>query len=188
MMHTLRSALLEGDSARGTIPSFFETLQSLAVEKYNHAQAVALANVIKGNSPSGVAVAAPPAVARNEEKKAMEEGRSRRPASFNSEDLVEEAPKKSSAPELSDNRALMGQSMIGGADLQALLLLELDNEDYSEEEEDVDVVDAAPRDRCCCPCPCPSSSKRREEGEGGWKVSIVQFQGYCGGGGCQDEQ
>eukprot|EP00984_Skeletonema_dohrnii_P014399 scaffold6038_cov106-Skeletonema_dohrnii-CCMP3373.AAC.2 len=169
MMHTLRSALLEGDRARGTIPSFFETLQSPAVEKYKHAQAVALANVIKGNPPSGFAVAAPAAVAQNEEKKAMEEGRSRRSASFISKDLVEETPKKP-APELSDSavdRALMGQSMIGGADLQALLLLELDNEDYSEEEEDVDVVDAAPTTAVVAPAPAAAAAKEEKKAKEG---------------------
>ena len=171
MMHTLRSALLEGDSARGTIPSFFETLQSPAVERYKHAQAVALANVIKGNSPSGVAVAAPAAVAQNEdeEKKAMEEGRSRRSASFNSKDLVEETPKKP-VPELSDSavdRALLGQSIIGGADLQALLLLELDKEDYSEEEEDVDVVDAAPTTAVVALAPAAAAAKDEKKAKEG---------------------
>eukprot|EP00985_Skeletonema_marinoi_P031256 scaffold37305_cov146-Skeletonema_marinoi.AAC.1 len=142
MMHTLRSALLKGERARGIIPSFFETLESPAVEKYKHAQAVALANMIKGNPPSGVPIAAPQAAVvpkPTEEKTAMEEGR--RAALSKCEDHVDEAPVKQgwkkAAQELSDSavdRALMGQSMIFSADLQALLLSELDNEDSDRKE------------------------------------------------------
>ena len=44
MMHTLRCALEKG--SRGMIPSFFDTLESPAVEEYDNQQAIALQNAI----------------------------------------------------------------------------------------------------------------------------------------------
>ena len=180
MMHTLRSALLKGERARGIIPSFFETLESPAVEKYKHAQAVALANMIKGNPPSGVPIAAPQAAVvpkPTEEKTAMEEGR--RAALSKCEDHVDEAPVKQgwkkAAQELSDSavdRALMGQSMIFSADLQALLLAELDNEDYLEEEED-EVV-AAPKTALSAPAAAANEEKKAMEEGGRSATDLVE--------------
>lgn len=46
MMHTLKSALETGN--RGMIPSFFETLESPAVEEYKFQQEVALAAAVSG--------------------------------------------------------------------------------------------------------------------------------------------
>jgi hypothetical protein len=46
MMHTLKAALENG--SRGMIPSFFETLESPAVEEYKHQQELALASAISG--------------------------------------------------------------------------------------------------------------------------------------------
>ena len=90
MMHTLRAVLLEGDSARGMIPSFFETLESPAVTRYKHQQAAALANVING-TPHSAHV--PQAAELDEEKEeVMEEGESERPASLNFKDDMKEAP------------------------------------------------------------------------------------------------
>jgi len=165
MMHTLRSALLKGERARGIIPSFFETLESPAVEKYKHAQAVALANMIKGSVP----VAAPQAAVvpkPTEEKKATEEGR--RAALFKCEDHIEEAPlkqgwKKAALSDSAVDHALMGQSMIFSADLQALLLSELDNEDYLKEEEDDDVVVAAPKTALSAPAAAAAAAANEEK-------------------------
>lgn len=164
MMYTLRAVLLEGDSARGLVPSFFETMESPAVTRYKHQQAVALANMIKvkGTPPSApVTQSAEP----DDEKKVMEvgEGESERPASFNFKDDMKEAPsaldqgvrrKTTKAPRALSgraiDRALMGESMVFGADLQAMLLSELNDKDtdYSkedeEEEEDDDAAAVAP--------------------------------------------
>lgn len=51
MMHTLRAALKTGN--RGMIPSFFETLESPAVEEYKHQQELALAAAVSGNPNLG---------------------------------------------------------------------------------------------------------------------------------------
>jgi len=141
MMHTLRCALIKG--SRGMIPSFFETLESPAVEEYKHQQAVALANVIRGNSPSGGAVAA--ATPAAEEKKVTEE---KRGVSF-SDEVVEESAeeeKKKAVTEISQSvidRALMGQSMMCDSRLEALLMLESDDDDDSTTDDDSDMVDDA---------------------------------------------
>ncbi len=143
MMHTLRAALSKG--SRGMIPSFFETLESPAVEEYKHQQAVALANVIKGNSPS--APAPPQAVESpkpKEEKKMMYAGK--RAVSFG-EDVVVETPNPKPAPALTDStvaRALLGQSMVSGAQLEALLLLDSGSDSDSDEDEEDGVVSALP--------------------------------------------
>ena len=166
MMYTLRAVLLEGDSARGLVPSFFETMESPAVTRYKHQQAVALANMIKvkGTPPSApVTQSAEP---DDEKKKKVMEvggGESERPASFNFKDDMKEAPsaldqgvrrKTTKAPRALSgraiDRALMGESMVFGADLQAMLLSELNDKDtdYSkedeEEEEDDDAAAVAP--------------------------------------------
>mmetsp|Transcript_8944 Transcript_8944/g.17825 ORF Transcript_8944/g.17825 Transcript_8944/m.17825 type:complete len:361 (+) Transcript_8944:205-1287(+) len=143
MMHTLRCALLKGERARGMIPSFFETLESPAVEEYKHAQAVALANVIKGKSPADPApqAAEPP----KEEKKVMDTGK--RAVSFG-DDVVEVAPveqgAKHTGPSISDtevDRALMGQSMMfSNARLQALLNNDSDDDSDDDSDETGDVV------------------------------------------------
>ncbi|KAL7535275.1 hypothetical protein ACHAXR_009843 [Thalassiosira sp. AJA248-18] len=51
MMHTLKSALETGN--RGMIPSFFETLESPAVEEYKFQQEVALAAAVSGKPQKG---------------------------------------------------------------------------------------------------------------------------------------
>jgi methylglyoxal synthase len=150
MMHTLRCALLKGERARGMIPSFFETLESPAVEEYKHAQAVALANVIKGGSPAAAAPAPQAAEPPKEEKKMMDAGK--RAVSFGDDVVEVDVKGEKHRSELSDtvvDRALMGQSMISCADLEALLLLDTDSEDEdeeddTEEEENNDVVVSAP--------------------------------------------
>mmetsp|Transcript_16142 Transcript_16142/g.25143 ORF Transcript_16142/g.25143 Transcript_16142/m.25143 type:complete len:366 (+) Transcript_16142:48-1145(+) len=151
MMHTLRTSLLKG--SRGMIPSFFETLESPAVEEYKHQQAVALANVIKGNSPSAPAPA-PQAVlepAPTEEKKVTEVGK--RGVSFGEDAVVEVAPLeqggKKNLPEISDSvleKALMGQSMMfSDARLHALLTTESDDDvDSDDDSADSTQVTAVP--------------------------------------------
>eukprot|EP00985_Skeletonema_marinoi_P008490 scaffold3854_cov120-Skeletonema_marinoi.AAC.12 len=139
MMHTLRSALLKGGSARGMIPSFFETLESPAVEEYKHAQAVALANVIKGESPAAAAPAPQAAEPPKEEKKMMDAGK--RAVSFGDDVVEVDVKGEKHRSELSDtvvDRALMGQSMISCADLEALLLLDTDSEDEDDSDDDSD--------------------------------------------------
>ena len=156
LMHTLRAVLLEGDSARGMIPSFFETMESPAVEEYKYQQAVALANVIKGESPSAAAAAAPPHPAESEEeKKVVNEGESdscSTSSNFKDKDDMKEAPvaleqgesekrkAKRTVPALSErtiDRALLGESMVFGSDVQDMLLSELNGKDgdYSKEDE-----------------------------------------------------
>jgi len=49
MMHTLKTALEKGD--RGMIPSFFETLQSPAVEEYKNQQELALRSAVASAKP-----------------------------------------------------------------------------------------------------------------------------------------
>lgn len=147
MMHTLRCALLKGERARGMIPSFFETLESPAVEEYKHAQAVALANVIKGKSPADPApqAAEPP----KEEKKELDTGK--RAVSFG-DDVVEVAPveqgAKHTGPSISDteiDRALMGQSMMfSNARLQALLNNDSDDDDSDDDSDETGDVVAVP--------------------------------------------
>ncbi|KAL7459527.1 hypothetical protein ACHAWC_011247 [Mediolabrus comicus] len=166
MMHTLRAALTkeDKDSARGMIPSFFETLESPAVEEYKHQQAVALANVIRSSvSVPAPQSAAPPAP--GEEKKDSEEP-NERGVSFGKIEVCEEdsddeifekmaleqgAKKKTvQVQDISDTmkaRALMGQSMaFSDARLAAMLA---DDSDDSEDEsgddtDDGDEVTAAP--------------------------------------------
>mmetsp|Transcript_20781 Transcript_20781/g.31363 ORF Transcript_20781/g.31363 Transcript_20781/m.31363 type:complete len:364 (-) Transcript_20781:109-1200(-) len=148
MMHTLRCALLKGEKARGMIPSFFETLESPAVEEYKHAQAVALANVIRGKSPAAAAPAPQAAEPPKEEKKVMDTGR--KAVSFGEDDVVEMAPveqgAKQTGPSISDtevDRALMGQSMMFSDErLQALLAVESDDDSDDDEEEGSSVEDA----------------------------------------------
>ena len=150
MMHTLRCALLKGERARGMIPSFFETLESPAVEEYKHAQAVALANVIRGKSPAADPAPQAPEPPK-EEKKVMDAGK--RAVSFGDDVVEVDVKGEKHRSELSDtvvDRALMGQSMISCADLEALLLLDSDSEDEdeeddTEEEENNDVVVSAPK-------------------------------------------
>ena len=117
MMHTLRCALLKGDRARGMIPSFFETLESPAVEEYKHQQALALANVSKGNSPAGAPVggaAAPQA-----------------PKEVDSKDEPEVVNISDSQVE----RALLGESLaVNDARLQAILNIESDDDSDSDDE------------------------------------------------------
>ncbi|KAL7426759.1 hypothetical protein ACHAXM_001467, partial [Skeletonema potamos] len=147
MMHTLRCALIKG--SRGMIPSFFETLESPAVEEYKHQQAVALANVIRGNSPSGGAVAQDPP--KEDEKKVVDEEQaqegSRRAVSFNDDNVEEDAEEKKTkkaVAEISEtviHRALDGQSIMCASRLEALLMLESDED---ESDDNSDMVDAAP--------------------------------------------
>jgi hypothetical protein len=147
MMHTLRCALLKGERARGMIPSFFETLESPAVEEYKHAQAVALANVIRGKSPAADPSPAPQAAEPpKEEKKVMDTGK--KAVSFGEDDVVEMAPveqgAKHTGPSISDteiDRALMGQSMMfSNARLQALLNNDSDDDSDDDSDETGDVV------------------------------------------------
>mmetsp|Transcript_12668 Transcript_12668/g.21472 ORF Transcript_12668/g.21472 Transcript_12668/m.21472 type:complete len:360 (-) Transcript_12668:22-1101(-) len=145
MMHTLRCALLKGDSARGMIPSFFETLESPAVEEYKHQQAVALANVIKGNSPSAPApqAAEPP----KEVGKSVSFG-TEKSVSFGEPAPVEEEKKKKEVADISQttiDRALMGQSMMfSNARLQALLNNDSDDDDSDDDSDDTGEVVAVP--------------------------------------------
>ena len=136
MMHTLRAALTKGDnvSARGMIPSFFETLESPAVEEYKHQQALALANVIKSNSVSS-APAPHSAAAPREQKRELEENENERGVSFDDEMFekmtLEKGTKKRSVLDISDtvkDRALMGQSM-AFSDARLAAILACDSED-----------------------------------------------------------
>ena len=146
MMHTLRCALLKGDNARGMIPSFFETLESPAVEEYKYQQAVALANVIKGDSPSAPApqAAEPPKEVIKEVGKSISFGTE---MSVSSGEPEEEKKKKEVAnmryteklaniSQSTIDRALSGQSrMFSDERLTALLAVESDDGSDDEEEE-----------------------------------------------------
>ena len=140
MMHTLRTALLKGDRARGMIPSFFETLESPAVEEYKHQQAIALANVIKGNHASRVNVEV--ATKQKEETKTFE-----KKTSFK-EELEEEAEqieKMNVTPKLSDsivNRTLGASMLMSDAEFEELLLLD-DSEDETESDDEDDKEEVA---------------------------------------------
>ena len=147
MMHTLRCALLKGEKARGMIPSFFETLESPAVEEYKHQQALALANVIKGKSPSA---AAPQAVEEPKEDKKVESPSTKRGVSFGEDvtiedDTLEQSAKKVGAG-ISDStveHALLGQTFIGDERLRSLLAVESDDDsDDDDDEEDESVEEA----------------------------------------------
>lgn len=154
MMHTLRCALQKGEQARGMIPSFFETLESPAVEEYKHQQAVALANVIKGKSPA----AAPVPQAVEEPKLAKEEKKDEAPkrgVSFGEDVTIEEGDDtlgqsaKKVEPGLSDStvgHALMGQTFIGDERLRSLLAIESDDDsdDDDDDDEGEDSVAEAP--------------------------------------------
>lgn len=145
MMYTLRTVLLEGHSARGMIPSFFETLESPAVMRYKRQQAAALANVIKGTphpDPAPVPQAAEPELNDDDEEVMV-----MAPSALALAQGVEKNKTKRTAsrqrPRLSGSaidRALMGESIVFGPDLQAMLS-ELNGED---DEEDADAADAAP--------------------------------------------
>ena len=151
MMYTLRAALTKG--SRGMIPSFFETLESPAVEEYKHQQAVALANVIKGNSPSAPAPqAVEPAPKPKEEKKVMDA--SKKAVSFGEDDVVEVDMDEPGLSDTTVDQALMGQSLISGAQLEALLLLDSESDsDSDEDEEGEDVV-----------APLPTANKTKVSG------------------------
>lgn len=148
MMHTLRAALTKRDnvSARGMIPSFFETLESPAVEEYKHQQAVALTNVIKSNSVSSAPAphsAAPP----REEKRELEEpNENERRVSFDDEMFRFQSAKKKTVPDISDtvkDRALMGQSM-ALSDARLAAILACDSEDDDTDDHAGGEVTAAP--------------------------------------------
>ncbi len=143
MMHTLRASLLKG--SRGMIPSFFETLESPAVEEYKHQQAVALANVIKGNSPSAPAPAPVPQAPAEPPKKAVSFG-TEKSVSFG-EESTKEVEKKMARVNISDttiDKALMGQSMMFSNErLQALLAVDSDND--SDSDDDDEGVEEAPK-------------------------------------------
>ncbi len=150
MMHTLRTSLLKG--SRGMIPSFFETLESPAVEEYKHQQAVALANVIKGNSPSAPAPAAPPQAAEEpaepkDVKKAVSFG-TEKSVSFG-ENTMQVEEKKQTVPDISQStidKALMGQSMMFSNErLQALLAVDSDDDSDSDSDDDDDSKKVAPK-------------------------------------------
>ena len=151
MMHTLRCALQKGEQARGMIPSFFETLESPAVEEYKHQQAVALANVIKGKSPA----AAPVPQAVEEPKLAKEEKKDEAPkrgVSFGEDVTIEEddtlgQSAKKVEPGLSDStvgHALMGQTFIGDERLRSLLAIESDDDSDDDDEGEDSVAEAPP--------------------------------------------
>ena len=160
MMHTLRTALLKGERARGMIPSFFETLESPAVEEYKHQQAVALANVIKGNSPTGAPVgggggskATPAPQAPKEEekpkvvKKGVSFGEDKKSVSFGEDEPkeVEEVTEKMDALRgISDttlDRVLMGQSMMFSDErLQALLAVDSDDDSDDDDEDEDEAI------------------------------------------------
>lgn len=152
MMHTLRAALTKRDkvSARGMIPSFFETLESPAVEEYKHQQALAaLANVIKSNSVSS-APAPHSAAAPREEKRELEEpNETERGVSFDDQMFekmtLEKGTKKRSVLDISDtvkDRALMGQSM-AFSDARLAAILACDSEDDTDDDAGGEVT-AAP--------------------------------------------
>jgi len=150
MMHTLRTSLLKG--SRGMIPSFFETLESPAVEEYKHQQAVALANVIKGNSPSAPAPVAPPQAAKEPAelkvvKKAVSFG-AEKSVSFGG-DTMQVEEKKKTVPHISQStidKALMGQSMMFSNErLQALLAVDSDDDSDSDSDVDDDSNKEAPK-------------------------------------------
>ena len=146
MMHTLRCALMKGDKARGMIPSFFETLESPAVEEYKHQQAVALANVIKGKSPSAAPAPAPQAVEEPPKEVKKVETKRGVGVSFGEDSVFEDAPLEQSGtkavPGISDStiqHALMGQTFIDGDErLRSLLAVESDDDDSDEEEDSVE--------------------------------------------------
>ena len=151
MMHTLRCALQKGEQARGMIPSFFETLESPAVEEYKHQQAVALANVIKGKSPAAAPV--PQAVQEQAPKEEKKDEAPKRGVSFGEDVTIEieddtlgQSAKKVE-PGLSDTtvgHALMGQTFIGDERLRSLLAIESDDDSDDDDDEEEDSVAEAP--------------------------------------------
>jgi methylglyoxal synthase len=148
MMYTLRTVLLEGHSARGMIPSFFETLESPAVMRYKQQQAAALANVIKGTphpAPVPQATESEPELNDDDEevmppsalKQGVEKNKTKRAA-------PRPRPRRLSLLDSAIDRALMGESCVFGPDQQAMLLSDLNNDE--DDEEDAAAADAAAAD------------------------------------------
>ncbi|KAL7490503.1 hypothetical protein ACHAWT_000296 [Skeletonema menzelii] len=147
MMHTLRCALQKGEKARGMIPSFFETLESPAVEEYKHQQAVALANVIKGKSPAAAAAPPTPQPQAVEEQPTKEEKKvesSKRGVSFGDDAVVEENKVKPGLSDSTVERALLGQTFIGDERLRSLLAIESDDDSDDDDDDDDSVMEAPP--------------------------------------------
>mmetsp|Transcript_17945 Transcript_17945/g.25432 ORF Transcript_17945/g.25432 Transcript_17945/m.25432 type:complete len:358 (-) Transcript_17945:98-1171(-) len=147
MMYTLKSALMKG--SKGMIPSFFETLESPAVEEYKHQQAVALANVIKGNSPSAPPAPVAPPQAAEPPSKAVSFG-TEKSVSFG-ENTMEVEEKKVKTEDISQStidKALMGQSMmLSNVRLQALLAVDSDHDSDDDDDDDEDSSADAPKSK-----------------------------------------
>jgi len=148
MMYTLRTVLLEGHSARGMIPSFFETLESPAVMRYKQQQAAALANVIKVTphpAPVPQATESEPEL-NDDDEEVMPPSALKQGVKKNKTKRAAPRPRpRLSLSESAIDRALMGESCVFGPDLQAMLLSDLNNGEDDEEDADAaDAADAAP--------------------------------------------
>lgn len=116
MLHTFKSALEKGD--RGMIPSFFETLESPAVEEYKHQQELALqaavASVGPGQTYSKVGLDASVAVLSHDIKNHLEvEDESTDSNSIDYEDEAMDAVQELRSQRLSQDNKRRG-SMLSG--------------------------------------------------------------------------